>query len=134
MHSNITLVGHVGDDPRFQYTNNGTAVANFSIATNKRWTDANGETQERTTWFRVTCWRGLAENVVRYVKKGRQVMVVASQIEASAYINKQGEAAASLDVTADRVIFLGKPESNDLPTREEWDPALAGIPEDEIPF
>jgi single-strand DNA-binding protein len=103
---NITLVGNVGRDPELRYTPSGVAVTDFSLATNRVWTDQQGNKQERPTWYRVTCWRRQAEVVAQYVKKGRQVMVIASQIEANAYTDKQGEARASLDVTADRVVFL----------------------------
>jgi single-strand DNA-binding protein len=107
----ITLVGNVGRDPELKYTQSGVAVTDFSLAVNRKWTDSNGERKEHVTWWRVTCWRKQAEIVAQYVKKGRQVMVVASQIEANAYAGNDGEPRASLDVTADQVIFLSGGES-----------------------
>jgi single-strand DNA-binding protein len=107
----ITLVGNVGRDPELKYTQSGVAVTDFSLAVNRKWTDSNGERKEQVTWYRVTCWRKTAEIVAQYVKKGRQVMVVASQIEANAYAGNDGEPRASLDVTADQVIFLSGEES-----------------------
>ncbi len=109
---NLTIVGNVGRDPELRYTPSGIAVTDFSIATNRRWTDQNNQQQERTTWYRVTCWRRQAEVVAQYVKKGRQVMVVASQIEADAYEGKDGQARATLNVTADQVIFLQGGDAN----------------------
>ena len=52
-----TIVGNLGDDPEMRYLDDGTAVTTFSVATNRRWTDAEGEKREETTWFRVTTWR-----------------------------------------------------------------------------
>jgi single-strand DNA-binding protein len=107
----ITIVGRAGNDPSLKYTQSGVAVTDFSLAVNRKWTDSNGERKEHVTWWRVTCWRKTAEIVAQYVKKGRQVMVVASQIEANAYAGNDGEPRASLDVTADQVIFLSGGES-----------------------
>jgi single-strand DNA-binding protein len=107
----ITIVGRAGNDPSLKYTQSGVAVTDFSLAVNRKWTDSNGERKEQVTWYRVTCWRKTAEIVAQYVKKGRQVMVVASQIEANAYAGNDGEPRASLDVTADQVIFLSGGES-----------------------
>ncbi len=102
----ITIVGNVGRDPELRYTPNGIAVTDFSLASSRTWTDQNGQRQERTTWWRVTCWRRQAEVVAQYVRKGKQVLVIASQVEANAYTGRDGEARASLDVTADEVRFL----------------------------
>jgi single-strand DNA-binding protein len=107
----ITLVGRAGNDPSLKYTQSGVAVCDFSLAVNRKWTDSNGERKEHVTWYRITVWRKQAEIVAQYVKKGRQVMVVASQIEANAYAGNDGEPRASLDVTADQVIFLSGGES-----------------------
>lgn len=106
-YQNITVLGNVGRDPELRYTQNATAVCDFPIATNRRWTDSNGQQQEQTTWWRVTCWRNTAEIAAKYVKKGRQVLVVASQVEASAYIAKDGEPRASLEITADNITLVG---------------------------
>lgn len=124
----IIVVGNVGRDPELRYTPSGIAVTDFSVASSRRWTDQNGQAVERTTWWRVTCWRRQAEIVAQYVKKGRQVMVVASQVEANAYTGRDGEARASLDITADEVRFLSGgaiPEGGD-----NYDAASGGYPQE----
>lgn len=103
----ITAVGNVGRDPELKYTSGGTAVTDFSLAVNSGYTDAQGQRVDRTTWYRITCWGKLAETVANYVKKGRQVLVVGDRIEANAYLDKNGEARASLDLTANTIRFLG---------------------------
>lgn len=104
----IILVGNLGRDPELRYTQSGQPVTNLSVATSRRWTDRESdEPREETTWFRVTVWGKQAEACNEYLSKGRMVLVEAERIEASPYLNKEGEAAASLEVTARNVRFLG---------------------------
>ena len=72
-----------------RYTPTGVPVTSFSIATSRKWTNQNGESQEKTTWFRVTCWRKTAELAAQYLKKGRLVLVE-GDIDASAYTDREG--------------------------------------------
>jgi single-strand DNA-binding protein len=111
MYQQVIIVGNVGRDPELRYTQNGVAVCDFSVAVNKV-TNVNGERREKTTWFRVTCWRQLAETVNQYLTRGRQVMVV-GEVEASAYLDKSGQPASSLDLTARDVRFLGGREGGE---------------------
>jgi single-strand DNA-binding protein len=106
MYQQMSIIGNVGKAPELRYLQNGTAVADFSVAVNKRYTTSAGEQREETTWFKVTCWRGLAETVAQYVNKGQQIFVT-GEIKVEAYLNKAGEAAAQLVITADTVKFLG---------------------------
>lgn len=71
----VTLIGNVGKEPEVRYTANGKPVANFSVATNERWTDKEGKKQERTEWHRVVCFSVQAEFVKEYVRKGSLVYV-----------------------------------------------------------
>lgn len=106
MYQQTTIVGNVGRDPELRYLQNGVAVCDFSVAVNKRFNTAGGEAREETTWFRVTCWRQLAETVKQYLTRGRQVMVV-GEIRATAYLDKSGQPAATLEITAQTIKFLG---------------------------
>lgn len=108
MYQQITIVGNVGRDPELKYLPNGVPVCNFTVAVNERW-GSGEDRQERTTWFRVAAWRGLAETVSQYLSKGRQVMVVGT-VQASAYTDKDGNAQASLELTAREIKFLGSRE------------------------
>ncbi|WP_119071564.1 single-stranded DNA-binding protein [Aggregatilinea lenta] len=107
------IIGNVGRSPEMRFTQAGVAVCDFSVAVSRRWTDrATNEKREQTTWFRVTCWRNLAETCNQYVTKGMQVMVKGN-IEASAYARQDGQPAASLELTAEEVQFLGARPEND---------------------
>ena len=108
MFAKIILVGHLGADPEMRYTQSGQPVTSFRLATNRRWTDReSGDSREETTWFRVTAWGKLAEICNEYLSKGRMVLVESDRIQASSYLTKAGEPAASLEVTARDVRFVG---------------------------
>ena len=68
----VILVGNVGKDPEVRYSQSGTPVANFSLATNERFKDRNDEWQERTEWHSIVAWQRLAE-IGEYVAKGSKV-------------------------------------------------------------
>ncbi len=106
MFQKTLVVGHLGQDPQMRYTPTGVPVTSFSVATTRRWSNANGEQQEKTTWFRVTCWRKLAELAAQYLQKGRLVLVE-GDVDAQAFTDKQGNLRASLELTATTVRFLG---------------------------
>jgi single-strand DNA-binding protein len=125
------IIGNVGRDPELRYTPSGVAVCDFSVAVTRRWNDRqSNERREETTWFRVTCWRQLAEIANQYVVKGRQVMV-AGRVSTSAYIGQDGEARASLELTALDMQLLGRrDEVYDTGSEDEEYPSE---PED-LPF
>ncbi|MBS1570437.1 MAG: single-stranded DNA-binding protein [Bacteroidetes bacterium] len=72
----VILVGNLGADPEVRHLENGVTVANFNLATSETFKDRQtGEKREQTEWHRVVVWRGLAEVVEKYVKKGSKVYV-----------------------------------------------------------
>ncbi|MGB1285124.1 MAG: single-stranded DNA-binding protein [Aggregatilineales bacterium] len=100
------IVGNVGNDPELRDVG-GSKVCNLSVAVSETWNDRNtNEKREKTTWYRVAVWGGQAEVVKQYVRKGRQVMVIGT-VSARGYTNNNGEAAASLELRARDVRFLG---------------------------
>lgn len=102
------IIGNVGRDPELRYTSTGVAVCSFSVAVSRRWTDKNtNEPREETTWFKVSAWRGLAETANQFVRKGMQIMIT-GDVKASAYMDKSGQPAASLELTARDMKFLGQ--------------------------
>lgn len=129
MYQNTVVVGRLGRDPEMRYTPDGTPVTSFSIATTRKWTNAEGQPQEKTTWFRVTAWRKLAETCNQYLTKG-QLVLVAGDIDASAWSDKtSGEPRATLELRAWTVRFLSA-KGERVEAAEEAAPA----DEEEIPF
>lgn len=113
MYSQTIIIGNVGRDAELRYTPAGVPVCNFNVAVNRSWTDAKGEKQTDTTWWRVTAWRRLAEVAGAYVKKGMMVTVVGEQVTANGYADRNGAIAASLDITATTVKFMGGGQRDD---------------------
>lgn len=135
MYAKTVIVGHLGRDPEMRYTPSGVPVTSFTVATNRRWTDQNGQLQERTTWYRVTAWRRLGELCNQYLAKGRMVLVE-GDVEASAWTSEEGEPRASLELTARNVRFLGGRDMiASVPGERAGDDLESpSIEEEEIPF
>lgn len=75
----VILIGNLGRDPRTRFTQSGTAIADFSIATSEGWRDRQtNEMQERTEWHNVVCFARLAEVAGEYLHKGSKVYVEGS--------------------------------------------------------
>lgn len=130
------VIGNVGKDAVLRHTQSNIAVAGFSVAATEQWKDSKtNEKMEKTTWYNVSCWRGLADVVAERVKKGMQVFVVGT-IEARAYKTSAGEPAASLELTAQRVIFLGKREDGSVYQEDMTPPNDEDAPNNmsDIPF
>ena len=127
MFQQLILIGYLGSDPELRYTADGTPVATFSVAVNRKWTREDGSHSDETTWFRVTSWRKQAEQVNQYLKKGRQVLVV-GRVAAHGYIGTDGSPRASLDVTAESIRFMGGGP------RGEESPAVEAVAEEEVSF
>ena len=132
MYQQITLIGHLGGDPEMRYTQDGTPVTSFRVATNRRWSARDGTTQEKTVWFRVTAWRRLAETCDQYLSKGQRVLVVGEVEEPGTWTDEEGNARASLEVQARVVRFLSTRAEAQGPAADPDQPA-EGIEED-MPF
>ena len=121
-YQSITIVGNVGRDPEMRYTPTGKAVTNFSVAVNER----RGE-EDVATWFKVTCWNGLAETVNLYLTKGRQVLVE-GRISVESWTGRDGKPQSTLTITANTVRFLGRATANGNAGHTEADAADEEIP------
>ena len=71
----VILLGHLGADPELRQTSASTAVCNLAVATNRRWSDPQGQKDEEVCWHRVVVWGRQAELCQQYLRKGRQVYV-----------------------------------------------------------
>lgn len=130
------IVGNLGQDPELKYMQSGTAVCNFSVAVTENWTDRQtNERKSNTTWYRVAAWGKQGENCNQYLRKGSQVMVIGN-CSANAYLDKEGNAKASLDLRALSVQFLSKSGSNSeepSPPQTQQPPTPPNV-KDDIPF
>jgi len=131
----VILVGNLGKDPEVRFTPNGKALAKFSVATSERWTDQQGQKQERTEWHNVVVWGKQAETCGQYLSKGRQVFVEGS-IRTRNYDDKDGNKKYITEIVARDVRFLGggggrgaQDAAVSAPPGED-----VGPPDDDIPF
>ena len=136
-HQYINLVGFLGADPEMRYLPNGNPVCNFSMATSRRWTNREtGEKQEETVWWRIASFNQ-AEACQQYLSKGRQVMVEGRVKPNEAgnprvWQRQDGTHAASFEVTAFNVKFLGKRTDADASPAQTSAPGV--VDSDGIPF
>ena len=140
MYHTIIVAGHLGRDPEMRYTPDGTPVANFSLATNRRRSGQDSASRDETIWFRVTVWRRQAEVCNQYLQKGRMVLVE-GELQADpttggprVWTGNDGTTRASFELTARTVRFLGG--RGDVAPMARPDSAQEAPPaeEDEIPF
>jgi single-strand DNA-binding protein len=104
----VMLIGHVGRDPEVRYTQNGTAVANFSLATSESWGGRDGgERQERTEWHNVVVWARQAEIAGEYVRKGRQ-LYVEGRLQTRDWVDPQGVKHYKTEIVSTRFLLLGR--------------------------
>ncbi|MBL7971452.1 MAG: single-stranded DNA-binding protein [Prolixibacteraceae bacterium] len=104
----VILVGNVGRDPEIRHLDKGVAVARFSLATTENYTSKTGEKVSNTEWHNIVAWRGLAEVVEKYVKKGSQ-LYIEGRLRTRDY-DKDGVKHYATEINADTMQLLGKRE------------------------
>ena len=98
----VTIIGNVTRDPELRYLNSGTALASFGVAWNNRYKDRNGEQVEETSFFDVTCWRDLADNVAESISKGDRVIIY-GRLDQRSWETQEGEKRSKVEIQADEV-------------------------------
>lgn len=102
----VILLGNLGRDPELRYTPGGQAVANFTLATNERYTTKDGEKQERTEWHRIVAWGRTGEICAQYLSKGRSVFVE-GRLQTREWEDKEGGKRRTTEIVANNVQFVG---------------------------
>ncbi len=150
MVNRVILVGPLGGDPEMRYTSSGTPVTNFSLATNERWNNQNGERQERTEWHKIVTWSKLAEISNQYLTKG-QLVFIEGRIQTREWDDRDGNKRRTTEIIASDMRMMS-PRSSDGSRSQEQDQKQepvgvaaeggkveeaqmdAGVTEDDIPF
>jgi single-strand DNA-binding protein len=104
----VILVGNVGRDPEIRHLDKGVSVARFSLATTENYTSKTGEKVSNTEWHNIVAWRGLAEVMEKYVKKGSQ-LYIEGRLRTNSY-EKDGVKHYTTEINADTIQLLGKRE------------------------
>ena len=144
----VILIGNLGKDPEVKVTPSGTPVAKFTLATNERYKDKNGQWQDRTEWHNLVAWQRTAEIIGEYVKKGSKIYIE-GRLQTSSWDDKStGEKKYRTEIIVNDLVLLsgrGDGESgprggggNNFDQRApEPEPAAAhtgGITDEDIPF
>ncbi len=146
----VILIGRVGKDADLRYTPSGASVASFSLATNFRTKDANGQWQENTEWHNISAFGSLADFAGQYIKKGR-LLYVEGRIHTRSWEDQNNQKRYRTEIIANTIQLLGpkpdeaaeaaaaEPTVSDVetpPTNSVEEPPAAEGPTDEndLPF
>lgn len=103
----IIVIGNLGGEPEMRFTPSGRPVTSFSVATNWRYTTAEGERKEETEWFTVVTWGKLAEQCNQFLNKGRLVYVE-GRLHSRSWDGQDGQKHSRNEIIANRVSFLDR--------------------------
>jgi len=141
----VILIGNLGKDPEVRHLENGSTVANFSIATSESYTDKNtGERKEITDWHNIVVWRGLAKVVEQYLKKGMKVYIE-GKLKTRTWQDDQGNNRYTTEVVADNMTMLTSKMDSQSQVQSNYPPSketnsvtpvqeIKAEPEDDLPF
>ena len=108
--NNVVLIGNLTRDPELRYTPSGLPVATLRLAVNRNFTNQRGEID--TDFFNIVVWRNQAENCAEYLSKGRQIAVT-GRLQSRSWEGNDGQKRSTVEVVADRVVFLGRRDRQD---------------------
>jgi len=133
----VILIGHLGRAPEVRYTQGGSPVANFSLATNEYWTSNTGERQERTEWHKIVAWGKLAEFCQEYLQKGTY-LYVEGKLQTRNYDDRDGVKRYVTEIKASELGLLerkaGLESAGGEPPIDSLPPESSGTGEDDVPF
>lgn len=129
----VFLIGNLTRDPELRETPSGVSVCRFAIAVGRNYTDANGE--KKTDFFECVAWRGLAETIAKYCKKGNKVAVEGS-IQLRTYEANDGTKKMAVDIITEGIEFLTpKAKEEEIEELRRKRPTLQPMDDDsDIPF
>lgn len=140
MYQKVVVVGNLGTDPEMRFMPDGTPVTNFSVATNRRWNNEQGEKVEEVCWFRCSAWRKTAELIDEYFEKGKPILVEGRMKPdpqtggPKIFTRQDGTAGASYELTVERFSFLPGGDPDGGGSAGGYGGTRAPQEEDEIPF
>jgi single-strand DNA-binding protein len=105
--NSVIIAGNLTKDPVFRQTTNGTPVVNFSIASNRKYRDANNQWQEEVCYVGIVAWNKLAESCTNRLKKGNAVLVD-GELQSHVFKNEDGHTRNVVEIKARRIQFLNK--------------------------
>lgn len=126
--NNVMIAGNLTNDPSFRKTTNGTPVANFYIASNRKFRDNSGQWRENVCFVGVVAWYKLAESCFEFLKKGSAVLVE-GELQSRTWKSEDGNNNNVVEIKARRIQFLNRQARNEetliLEEKEELIPDAA---------
>ncbi len=107
MLNKVQIIGRLGKDPELRYTQSGSPVCSFSVATDESYTGQDGNKVDRVEWHKISCFQRQAENCANFLKKGSLVYVEGS-LATRKYQDQQGQDRYVTEIKAQRVQFLDR--------------------------
>jgi single-strand DNA-binding protein len=135
----VMLIGNLGRDPELRATPSGQSVTSFSLATNRRFKDKNGEWQDETQWHNVVAWGPRAETITNYLKKGSRVYVE-GRLTHRSWEDQDGQKKYITEVITDNFVFLdaapegGRGDREPIPPPPDAPESPADKDEEDVPF
>ena len=124
----VRLIGRLTRDPELRYTPAGAAICSFGLATNRKYKGNDGVLRDETTFVEISCWGKVAENVSKYMKKGRLIFA-AGRLKLESWDDKQtGQKRSKMSVVAESVQFLDFGDKQQHETQQAQ-PAAAKPPD-----
>ncbi|MCJ7655860.1 MAG: single-stranded DNA-binding protein [Dehalococcoidia bacterium] len=127
----VMLIGNVGTDPEMRFTPSGNPVTSFRVATSRVYTTSEGERRQETEWFTVVAWKKQAESCNQFLTKGQRVYVEGS-LRTRSWEGRDGQKRLTVEVVANRVLFLDRQAVAPLPGEEAPAEAPVGVGEEEL--
>ena len=129
----MIAIGNLGSEPEMRFTPNGRPVTSFNVATNWRYTTAEGERREETEWFTVVAWNRLAEQCNQFLTKGRLVYVE-GRLRSHNWESQDGDKRFRNEIVADKVTFLDRQTAAPLSEDGAEETVSGELSPDDIPF
>ena len=121
----VMIAGNLTSDPSFRHTTNGTPVANFYIASNRRFKDNTGQWRENVCYVGIVAWYKLAESCHQNLQKGSAVLID-GELQSRAWKNEDGSSKNVVEIKARRIQFLNKRKNDDNVADEKFDDSVIG--------
>ena len=127
----LTIIGNLTNDPELRTTTNGVNVCSFTVAVNRRKTQANQKPE--ADFFKVSAWREKGENCAKFLSKGKKVCVI-GPVAVRTYTANDGNTRAQMEVTADEVEFLSPAGQSEPEPKKDTATGFEQVETDELPY
>lgn len=106
LRNSVRLIGHLGQNPEIKTTVNGKKVANFSLATNETYTNADGKKVSEAMWHLIVAWGKQAEFSEKYLEKGKEV-AIEGKLSVRDYVDKNGNKKYVTEIVVNDILMIG---------------------------